>query len=80
MICDSSLATPCDGPPTGNNGPEGCTCFVNFGQAIKFRGAALVGYSCLYLWVVRPPVCLMSLRREMSLFLSWLVGSLVNTL
>ena len=35
--------TICDGPPTGNNGPEGGTCFVYFGQAIKFGGTALVG-------------------------------------
>ena len=30
----------CDGPPTGNNGPKGCTCFVNFGKAIEF------GWNC----------------------------------
>ena len=26
----------CDGPPTGNYGPEGGTSFVNFGKAIEF--------------------------------------------
>ena len=31
-------------------------------------GAALVGYSCLYLLVLRPPVCLMSLSKVMRLF------------
>ena len=29
-----------DGPSTGNNGPKGCTCCVNFGQAIEF------GWNC----------------------------------
>ena len=81
MMCASSLATPyVMDPPTGNNGPKGCICFVNFRKAIEFRETALVGYSCLYLLVLRPPVCLMSLRREMSLFLSWLVGSFGSTL
>ena len=51
--------TICDGTPTGNNGFKGCTCFVNFGKAIEFGGTALVGYNCLYLLVLRPPVCLM---------------------
>ena len=26
----------CDGPPTGNYGPEGGTSFVNFGKAMEF--------------------------------------------
>ena len=42
-------------------------------------GMALVGYNCLYLWVLRPPVWCMFLRRVMSLFLSWGVGSLGRT-
>ena len=70
----------CDGPPTGNNWSEGDACFVDFREAIELGGTALVGYSCLYLWVVRPPVCLMSLGRVMSLFLRWEVGSLGRTL
>ena len=51
-------------------GLRGVPYFMYFGKAIKLGGTALVGYSCLYLLVLRPPVCLMSLRREMSLFLS----------
>ena len=43
-------------------------------------GTALVGYNCLYFWVLRPPVCLMFLSKVMSLFLSWGVGSLWRTL
>ena len=39
-----------------------------------------MGYSCLYFWMLRPPDCLMSLRRLMSLFLSVGVGSLGRTL
>ena len=38
-------------------------------------GTALVGYNCLYFWILRPPDCLMSLRRLMSLFL--MLGSRV---
>ena len=53
---------------------------MDFGEAIKCWGTALVGYSCLYLLLLSPPVCLMSLSMEMSLFLSWLVGSLGRTL
>ena len=34
-----------------------------------------MGYSCLYLRALRPPDCLMTLRRLMSLDLSWGVGS-----
>ena len=51
-----------------------------FGKAIKLEGTVLVGYSCLYLLVLRPPVCLMSLSMVMSLLLSWLVGSFLSTL
>ena len=39
-----------------------------------------MGYNFLYLLVLRPPVCFMSLSRVMSLFLSWLVGSFLRTL
>ena len=53
---------------------------MDLGQAIELGGTALVGYSCLYFWVLRPPVCLMSFRRVMSLFLRWEVGSLGRTL
>ena len=51
-----------------------------FGQAIKFRGNCTSAVKLFVFWVVRPPVCLMSLRRVMSLFLSWVVRSLVSTL
>ena len=40
-------------------------------------GTALVGYNCLYLMLLRPPVCLMSLGVCINLFLSLLVGSLL---
>ena len=82
MMWASSLATPyVMDPLLENNGSKGCTCFMNFGKAIEFRGTALVGYNCLYMLVLRPPVCLMSLRREMSFFfLSWLVESFGSTL
>ena len=53
---------------------------MNLGKAIELGGTALVGYNCLYLLVLRPPVCFMSLGRVMSLFLSWLVGSFLRTL
>ena len=33
---------------------------MNFGKAIKFGGTAVVGYSCLYLLMLRPPDCFMS--------------------
>ena len=32
-----------DGRPTGNDGPEQGACFMDFGQAIKLGGTALVG-------------------------------------
>ena len=51
-----------------------------FGKAIELGGTALVGYGCLYLLVLRPPVCFMSLSKVMSLFLRWLVGSFLRTL
>ena len=60
-VCKFLSNTICDGPPTGNNVPKGFICFVNFGKTKEFGGTALVGYSCLYLLVMRPPVCLMSL-------------------
>ena len=82
-VCKFLGNTICDGLPTEKYGPKGCTCFVNFGKAIEFGGTALVAYNCLYLLVLRPPVCLISLRREghqtMSLFLSWLVGFFGST-
>ena len=77
MMCASSLATPyVMDPLLETMGLKGCTCFVNFGKAIEFGGTALVGYNCLYLWVLRPPVCLMSLRREMS-FVFKLAGGIL---
>ena len=53
---------------------------MNFGKAIEFGGTALVGYNCLYLVLLRPPVCLMSFSIVISLFLRLLVGSLLSTL
>ena len=37
-VCKLLGNTICDGPHTGNNGPKGCTYFVNFGKAIEFGG------------------------------------------
>ena len=51
-----------------------------FWVTIKFGGTALLGYSCLYLRLLSHPVCLMSLRVCISLFLSLLVGSLLRIL
>ena len=79
-VCKFFGNTICDETPTGNNGPRRCTYFVNFGKAIKHGGTALVGYNCLHFMMLRPPVCLMSLSREMGLFLSWMVGSFGSTL
>ena len=39
-----------------------------------------MGYSYLYLLVLGPPVCFMSLSRDISLFLRLLVGSFLRTL
>ena len=39
-----------------------------------------MGYSCLYLVLLRPPVCLMSLRIVINFFLRMLVGSFLSTL
>ena len=39
-----------------------------------------MGYNCLYLEVLRAPVCFMSLRIIISLFLRLLVGSFLRTL
>ena len=61
-------------------GLRGDANFMDFGKAIEFGGTALVGYSCLYLVLLRPPVCLMSLRIVISLFLRLLVGSFLSTL
>ena len=54
--------------------------FVDFGKATEFGGTALVGYSCLYLVLLRPPVCLMSLRIVISLFFKLLMGSFLSTM
>ena len=53
---------------------------MDFGKAIELGGTALVGYSCLYLEMLRAPVCFMSLRIDISLFLRLLVGSFLRTL
>ena len=52
---------------------------MDFREAIRFWGAALVGYSCLHSVLLRPHVCLMSLRIVISLFLRLLVGSFLST-
>ena len=62
-------------------GPLGVYLICGFWAGHRiWGGTALEGYSCLYLLVLRPPVCLVSFKRKMSLFLSWLVGSLGRTL
>ena len=68
------------GTSTGHYGPERGAYFMNFGKAIDFGGTALVGYNCLYLVLLRPPVCLMSLSIAVNLFLRLLVGSFLSTL
>ena len=61
-------------------GLRGGTNFVNYGKAIELWGTALVGYNCLYLVLLRPPVCLMSMRICINLILSLFVGSLLMIL
>ena len=63
----------CDGPPTGDNGPEEGANFMYFG----FGGTTLVAYTFLYLLSPSPPWLLMSLSVGASLFLSLLVESIV---
>ena len=70
----------CYGTPTGHYGPEEGANFVDFGQAIKLGGTALMGYSFLFFWLLSPSVCFMSLGVCMSLILSLVVGSLLSTL
>ena len=53
---------------------------MDFRKAIEFGRNAIVGYNCLYLVLLRHPLCLMSLRIVISLFLRLLVGSLFSTL
>ena len=53
---------------------------MNFGKAIEFGGTPLVGYNCLYVVLLRPPVCLMSFSIVISLFFRLLVGSLLSIL
>ena len=69
MMVSQLLGYPiCYGTPTGHYGPEVGAIFMNFGKTIEFRGDYMMGYNCLYLVLLSPPVCLMSFSIVISLF------------
>ena len=44
---------------------------INFGEAIKLGGTALVGYTFLFIGSLSPPVCLLYLSVLISWFFNW---------
>ena len=64
-----------DGPPTGNNGPEGGACFMDFGQAIKLRGNCTGGVK-LFVFLGVEASSLFNVFEKGNKFLRWEVGSL----
>ena len=62
-----------DGPPTGNNGPKGGTCFVYFRKPIKFGGYWTGGVE-LFVFLGGKASCLFNVFKKGNEFVFELVG------